>query len=294
MEDAAQALTGAWQGMLKLLRGLIDALPAAIHTLKFARREVTNLASNLDTIFDTFEVKGPAMFDGIAGAYRGFWIAYFCGIVVLNSLVLYYAFWAGGYLGGPQPIPQEQDAPSRSRTFRENCCLCLSGIGGGLQKCHDTPLCFWSMTLFMQVLVLVIFIAAIACCILSGVKAFVLAGCGEVYILGDISICSDALVTVRNFLDTFYVSSESMPLSAVCEANSLLTCRMISEKMKSSGLLTTLFSLLAAVFSFQLLVDSASLYEQAKWRRQAHALYLKEAQGAAPLAGEETTAAASS
>jgi len=288
VEDVANALTGAWSGLISMLQGLVHTLPAAVSSLKFARREVSKLSSNLDHIFSTFEDRGPSIFDGIAGLYRNLWLAYFIAMVPLNIMVLYYACWAGGYFGGPQPIPEVDAEGVAPRSFREKCTLCYGSVSSGFQKFHDTSLCFWSVVLLMQAFVLVIFIASIVMCILAGIKAFVLSGCEQVYILGDTTVCTGALDNIRNFVSSFAVGVDGLSLDMVCEEERLLTCDLIRRKMATSGGLTVVASFVASMISLQLIVDSALRHEQARWRRAAHALYLKEA------AADEGPAAASS
>mmetsp|Transcript_38433 Transcript_38433/g.96456 ORF Transcript_38433/g.96456 Transcript_38433/m.96456 type:complete len:676 (+) Transcript_38433:201-2228(+) len=282
------AVSGAWNTMVNLLKALVNTLPTATSMLKYARREVSKLYSNLDSTFEVFEVKGPALFNKIAGYYRAIWLLYFLCLLPLNLLILYYAFWSGGYFGGPVPIAEdEHEAP---KTFREKCALCCSSCSSFMRKGHDTTMCFWSVVLFMQIIVLVIFLASIALCILAGVKAFILAGCDQIYVLGDLTICSETLGNLKGFMDSFFVSDATAPLTATCDEDHLLTCGLIKKKMSTSTILTTVFSLLATLFSLQLIIDSAVLHEQARWRRLAHALFRKEAAGSAGSEAERANA----
>jgi len=276
-DSIIDAVSGTWNTMVNMLKSLVNTLPTAISTLKFARREVSKLSANLDSIFETFEVKGPAIFDKIASYYRTIWTVYFLCLLPLNLLILYYAFWAGGFFGGPEPVVEEEHAAPKS--FREKCVLCCSSCSTFLQKYHDTTMCFWSVVIFMQIIVLLIFIASVALCIIAGVKAFILAGCDQIYVLADDTICSETLSNLRSFLTSFFVSDATASMDATCMSDNLLTCGLIKQKMANSTMLTTIFSLLATLFSLQLIMNSAVLHEQARWRRLAHALFLKEATG---------------
>ena len=134
-------------------------------------------------------------------------------------------------------------------------------------RCHDTQLCFWSAIIFLQVVVLVIFLVSVMLCTLVGVKAFMLAGCQQVYMLGDQAVCTSTMETLRDFLGTFFVSEAVEPLDDVCPANKLMTCQLIRDRMRSPVILTTAFSLLGAVLSLQMLIESAVLHQQARYRR---------------------------
>merc|ERR1719240_1924868 len=143
-------------------------------------------------------------------------------------------------------------------------------------KWHDTQLCFWSAIIVMQIIVLIIFIVSIILCVLAGVKAFLVGGCAQVYILGDSSVCEDTLGMVKNWLAAFYVKDMDEALNAACPSNNLLTCEMITKKMEQSTILTVTFSFLGTILSLQLLLESATLHEHAKWRRMFNAKVLEE------------------
>jgi len=276
-DQVMEALSGVWNTLVNTLKSLMNTIPTAVSTLKYARKEVSKLHGNLNSIFSVFEEKGPQLFDTIAWYYRTIWMGYFLILLPLNLFVLYYAFWACGYFGGPAPLLQEVDEAEGPKTWREKCSVCMTSSTLWLQRYHDSTACFWSVVLFMQIIVLVIFMASIALCIISAVKALILAGCDQVYILADDTICSETLATLRSWLSTFTVNHAEQPLTVVCEADGLLTCGLIKNKMMTSTILTTVFSLVSTILSLQLILDSAVLHEQARWRRLAHMLYLKEA-----------------
>merc|ERR1712071_437439 len=133
-------------------------------------------------------------------------------------------------------------------------------------SCHDSDLCFWSCILLMQVLILIIFIISVVLCIFAGVKAFILSGCAQIYMLGDSTICLETLQTLREWLSSFSVVPGE-GLNSACSDNNLLTCQLISERMAQSTVLTTVFSFLAVILNMQLLIESACLHERAKWMR---------------------------
>lgn len=276
VDQVVSAMSGVWTTLVNTLKSLMNALPTAVTALKNARKEVSNLQSSLDSIFSTFESKGPQIFDTIAWYYRAIWVGYFVLLFPLNIGILYYGFWSSGYFGGPMPFPKEQeDEAVATRTWRERCYLCAGSSSRWMQNKHDTAACFWSVILFMQIIVLLIFTASVALCIIAGVKALLMAGCQEIYVLSDNLICTETLNNLRSWLGSFVLGD--MPLEQVCQDKRLLTCNIIQSKMVASTILTTACSLVATLLSLQMIIDSAVLHERARWRRLATEMYLQEA-----------------
>ncbi|CAE7210619.1 unnamed protein product [Symbiodinium natans] len=272
-EGVSDTISEAWQGMVNLLRTFSNLLPTAVSTLKDARSEVSKLSSNLDSIFSVFEEKGPQIFNKVAELWVMIWVIYFVFILPFCLFTLYYGFWANGWFGGPKPISPEE--PQENPTFLQRlsllgskCCNCCSNF-------HDTDLCFWSIIIFMQVIVLVTFLIAVVMAIFAGVKAMIVAGCGQVYVLEDTDVCESALTTLRTFLTKLNVGNSTIysdeDIHGVCDENLLLTCEMVTAKFTKSTIATTVFSFLASIFSLQMLFDAATLHEQAVWRRKAAA-----------------------
>mmetsp|Transcript_123817 Transcript_123817/g.361512 ORF Transcript_123817/g.361512 Transcript_123817/m.361512 type:complete len:1048 (+) Transcript_123817:69-3212(+) len=261
-------VSGVWEKMAELLKKLVNMLPSATDTLKFARKEVSKLYSNLNSIFRIFENKGAQIFDSISSLWRMLWTIYFLFLVSLYPFILFYALWCRGWFSGPQPLTaEEEEAYQKPQTFRESCAACRRSCSMCMKLCHDTSLCLWSLVMLVQVIALVVFVISIALCILAGVKVFITAGCAQIYVINDETICKEALVSIRDFLSTFVVSSALTPLEDSCVSNDLLACELISRKMATSSALTTVFSLLSAVLTLQLTFDSAISHEQARWRR---------------------------
>jgi len=277
---APNVTNGAFQKIITVLNALTNLLPTATKTLTLARREVIKVAGNLDSIFAVFEVKGPSIFDTVAFLYKLIWVLYFFFLAPLTLGLLYYAFWAGGYFGGPKPY--ESDVPDTADTepygCRQRIGACFNCCCSVWRKCHDSNLCFWSCIIFMQILVLVIFIVSLVLCILAGVKAFIVAGCAQVYMLSDNTICFGTLSLLKQFLQTFKIGGVEADPTA-CQQHSLLTCEMIVTKMQTSTILTTIFSFLGAIMSFQLLIESGCLHERAKYRRMARTIDLQKDAG---------------
>jgi len=270
--DDEDPLAGGFQTMVSSLQQLQNILPLAIDTLQGASGQVSRLAANLDSIFEGFATKGPEIFDSVAGYWNLIWGLYFGFFGALTLGIMYYGFWASGYFGGPQPFanPQDSEPPAdlmgRITVTCRQCYHCFTG-------CHDSDLCFWSCILLMQVLILVIFIISLVLCILAGVKAFIISGCAQIYMLGEPTICLETLSTLRSWLADFSVGNAiGESLDNVCSENNLMTCQLITQRMGQSTVLTTVFSFLAVILNMQLLIESACLHERAKWMRQLNTL----------------------
>jgi hypothetical protein len=252
------------------LRALNNLLPTATATVKSARLEVSKASKNMDGIFSGFEKKGPAIFNNVAYYYKLIWTAYFFFLVPLSLLMLYYAFWAGGYFGGPQPILEDASEPPA--TWWEQASVCCAGCCACMTKFHDTQLCLWSVVILMQVIVLLIFIVSLILCILAGAQAFIVAGCSQVYIIGDPEVCTASLENLRGLIDTFFVGNIGEDISeAICHEHNLLTCNLIADKMTTAGLYCAVFSFVGTILSLQMLIESAVLHEMARYRRLANA-----------------------
>lgn len=256
--------------LVTTLRALTNLLPTATNTLKLARTEVSKAASNMDSVFKLFETKAPAIFEKLAMANKILWTAYYFFLVPLSLLMLYYGFWAGGYFGGPQPLTGADDY-QEPVTWTEKLGVCYRSCGSCLSNFHDTQMCFWSCIIVMQVLVLVVFLVSIVLCILAGVQAFITSGCAQIYILGDQKVCAASLGNLQNFVGSFWAHILSHELEPRCSEQALLTCSLITSKMKSSAALTTIFSFAGTILSLQMLIESAVLHEMARYRRLANA-----------------------
>mmetsp|Transcript_124506 Transcript_124506/g.219187 ORF Transcript_124506/g.219187 Transcript_124506/m.219187 type:complete len:1161 (+) Transcript_124506:95-3577(+) len=247
-----------------VLTALQGALPSVIDDLKFARKEVSAVSSQLKNIFGMVKVKGPPVFDMVASLYSTLWIVYYVFFGGLTLALLFYGFWASGYFGGHNTTANTDYEPPT--TMYDKCCACWRSCKTCMNDCHDTQLCFWSCIIFMEVIVLVLFVVAIILTLLSGVKAFINSGCSQVYLLGDSTICTGILTTVQTFLAKFWTGQD---VAFVCDTEKLMTCQLIAGKMKKSVIYTTCGSMLAAVLSFQMVIQSAVMHEQARWRRIA-------------------------
>jgi len=249
--------------VLNVMQGV---LPVVIADLKFARTAVSSLSAQMKNVFDVASAKAPPIFDRVAVIYKTLWTSYYVFFVLLTLSLLWYAFWTSGWFGGPGSVTGHdnmdgyeypQGFQDRLRTGVRSCCVCL-------RAGHDTQLCFWSCVIFMEVIVLLLFANAIILSLLGGIKAFINSGCTTVYLLGDSSICTGVLQTVQKWLSQFWTDGS---LANVCDQEQLMTCMVITHKLKKSVIMTTLGSLVAAISSFQLVIQSSILHEQARWRK---------------------------
>jgi len=275
------AYSGAVQQLSNTLTTVQSALPPSISNLKLAKKQVSSVAATLNSIFSVFEERGLPLFKQATTAYKTLWVVYFILLVLFTLGILYYGFWASGYCGGPKKTEDvaEEDHPAPIG-FKEKCCVCWRSCCHCLSETSGTDCCFWSCLLLMELLVLLIFLISVVLCLLAGVKVFINSGCGAIFILADEPICTNSMFLLQLWLNTFDAGSPSVPIFEVCEKNHLMLCKIIHGRLHSSVTLTTLFSLLAAILSFQLLVDSAILHERARWHKMIEDE--KEKQGAAP------------
>lgn len=263
IDNAGSEVSGVISQIITLLTGLQLALPTVVDDLKFARTEVSAVAETLDTVFSNFQVSGPPIFDEIASLYSMLWTSYFVFFAILTTSVLFYGFWASGWFGGPKPSSEEDYEPPQTCMERMRCCCssCLSCM----RSCHDSNLCFWSFVILLEIIVFVLFIVSIVLCLLAGIKAFISMGCTTVYVLSDSTICQGVLSLIQGWLTTFFAGMGDLTLA--CDAESLLTCGLIASKTAQATMYMILGSLIAAVLSFQMIIETAILHERARWRK---------------------------
>jgi len=261
VDKAQSVVSGVIQQVITLLTGLQLMLPAVVDDLKFARTMVSKVGQTLDTIFSNFQESGPPIFEMIASYYGLAWKAYFTFFAILTTSVLIYGFWASGWFGGPKPVEDDYQPPQTCMERIACCCNCCMSC---MKTCHDSNLCFWAFAIFLEVIVFVMFIVSIVLCLVAGVKAFVSAGCSTVYVLDDNTICQGVLSVIQKWLNTFF--TDVGDLTAACGNSNLLTCNLIESKTAHAIVYTVLGSLVAAVLSFQMIIESAIQHERARWR----------------------------
>jgi hypothetical protein len=264
--DADLQASNAISSMISQIQSLRNMLPLASKTILFARTEVSKLAKNLDSIFDVFADKGPPIFKSVASMWNMAFTLYYVVMMPFPLILLFYAFWAGGYFGGPGHIPDEEEIAASKQekgccaTCWDACCACWIGY-------HDLSLCFWSCCIFLQIVCLLLFLISLLFCILAAVQIFVASSLSQVYMLGDGNVCGNTLLNLRAFLATFLPGVHSEKMSAACHDKSLLLGQMMTP-MQSGAMMTVIGSLIAAGASFQMVIESATLHSRAVVRRE--------------------------
>jgi hypothetical protein len=267
--------SNAFAQILQQLKSLKHVMPLATKTLTFARTEISKLAKNLDSIFETFADNGPPIFDQVASLWSMVFTLYFCVMLPFPLIMLYYAFWAGGWFGGPGTRAKaegEDTEPKEDLTAFQKMKLCCSTCYDSCCWCwvnyHDLTLCFWSCCIFLQVVCLLLFLVSLLFCILAAVQIFLSSGIASIYILGDASVCGNTLLNLRAFLATFLPGVHDDHMADQCHDKSLLLGELIGSKMQSAGMYTVMGSMVAAGATFQMVIESSMLHSRAVVRRQ--------------------------
>jgi len=245
------------------------SLPTAISSLKKARKEVSAVAKVLDSGFTILGAKAPPVFTISSEMYSVMWICYFVFFILLTFGMLFFALYASGYIGKSLPADEAvenyeppQGSANLLRACLASCCSCLT-------MCDDYQICFWSCILLVQVFWLVMFVASFMLLLVMGLKAFIAAGCAPVYMLGDVTVCSQALQLVSSWLEgNDWLGSVSQD-----SPDSLLVCHIVSQKFGKGILMSALSNVLAATLTFLMIVDSAMMHE----RKRCHLMYSQKA-----------------
>lgn len=254
-----------------VLNTLTSILPTVIDDIKFAKKEVSSVASTLKSTFGVFKKKGSGVFDEVASLYRTVWILYYVMFFILTLLILFYAFWAYDWFKEDED-KEDADAPAQPDPPQQNFCMrCCMGCLDCLRDSQDTDLCFWSCILISELVILIMFIVSVVFCILAGIKFFVNAGCSQIYVLGDEPVCTSILVGIQDWMSTFWTTMPSN-IHDACDDRTLTTCKAISDSLTASAIQTVGGSFAAAAFSFQLLFLSAKLHERARYNHVMEAM----------------------
>lgn len=257
--DFPMKLKGGMTFVTSNLKDLQSVLPQVVKNLKVAKKEVGLVSGVISSISQILGLKAPPLLLKISGMYKTIWIIYFVFFFLFSATMLFYAFWSNGWFGGPQVSTDTEAGPPQSFGERMGACFrsCTACCGG----CLSGHLCFWSLLLLAQVIVLILFLVSLAICILAGVQAFLGAGCSKIYILGDNQICTAVLGIFQVFLKTFGFFE---PLENTCFHRDLLTCKIIRDTTAHQAIVAIVGGLLASVLSFQMLIDSATRHERAR------------------------------
>jgi len=268
MEVAAPAISNAIPLIVSVLKVLQSTLPAVIEDLKFARKEVSAVSQQLESIFSALQFKGPPIFDTIASSYRTVWILFYSLYVLITLGILYYGFWSAGWFGGPNASQPDADYQPPD-TILERLAACYTACCNCIGTASDTELCFWSCMILFEIVILVLFIISVVLTLVAGLKSFVAAGCADVFFLGEVEICGGILGILQKFLPTFRNDKE---LAEQCSEDKLLTCELIAGNARFDYWFSVIANVAAAMVSFQMTMQSAKLHEQARWRLRADAL----------------------
>jgi hypothetical protein len=260
-------VSSVWSDVNTVLSELYDLLPSGVSALSTAKTDVQQVYKTLESMFEMLSYKGPNILSEAGTIYTLIWSLYFIVLLPFSIGILFYGFWASGWCGGPSALGKEEYT---SGTFADQLASCYQCCCNCCSQCMDTSLCFWSFIIFMQVVALLLFIMSILFTIIGGVGILLATGCSEIYVLDDNEICQTSLGFMSEFLSSFSVGSPSglNPLTSACGNHQLLLCEMISSKLTDSAMYTICGSFLACVFTFQLIFDTATLHERARWMRK--------------------------
>jgi|Transcript_76966 uncharacterized protein YukE len=255
-----------WSEVNTLLTELYDILPSGVSALTTAKDDVQQVYKTLESMFGMLSVKGPTIFSEASDVYKLIWILYFCVMLPFALGMLYYGFWASGWFGGPQALGKEE---FNGGTFADQLASCWQCCCNCMSSTCDSPMCFWSFIIFLQVVALLLFILSIVFVILGGIGILLATGCSEIYVINDDQICQTSVGFMKEFLSTFSVGTAGglNPLTSACDNHHLLLCEMISAKLIGSAEYTIVGSFLACIVTFQLIFDTATLHERARWMR---------------------------
>mmetsp|Transcript_40389 Transcript_40389/g.72541 ORF Transcript_40389/g.72541 Transcript_40389/m.72541 type:complete len:892 (+) Transcript_40389:103-2778(+) len=253
-------MNGAITFLTSTLGGLKTALPTVVTDLNTAKSTVMGVASTINSIMQVLGIKAPAVMTEISGYYNILWGVYFGFFAAFTCMITFYAFWSNGFFGGPQP--DADDVPYQAPTgFTDRvkmlCGSCMACCG----SVTSSHMCFWSMLLLGQVLTLLLFIISIVICLLIGIQAFFSAGCSKIYVITDTTVCTGMMNIFKTFLFTFG-DTFSSSLDDMCSDKKLTLCKILSDEIAASALYTIIGALLASVFTFEMLLDSACKHEK--------------------------------
>eukprot|EP00927_Polykrikos_kofoidii_P014829 TRINITY_DN1654_c0_g1_i3.p1 TRINITY_DN1654_c0_g1~~TRINITY_DN1654_c0_g1_i3.p1 ORF type:complete len:501 (-),score=96.71 TRINITY_DN1654_c0_g1_i3:81-1520(-) len=256
-----------WLQMLDMLEQLQAVLPPCVESLKTARREVAKVGETLSNGFETFLDQAPPIFYDIAMYYRYAFIGYFIFMIVFPLGILYYGLYANGYCGGPKFDDIDDDEYEEPQGCYQKLCACYQCCCTCIRDWWRGEFCFWSFLILGQLFVVILFLLALFFIVLAGIDMFLAAGCEAIYVLNDPKACSETLLTVQKWVKTFTAGAPQFKIEQVCERNLLTTCGLIETKLKSAAIFTAAGSIVAALFSFFLLIQACIIHERTRMLR---------------------------
>jgi len=143
VEKEGTEISHTWAEVQTIMAEVMNLMPSAVNTISTAKMDVQMVYSTLESIFSVLGMKGPGIFADAAFLYKVVWILYWFLITPFTVGILFYGFWANGWMGGPQAYDSTEYPPPRTcgeymSCCWRCCCACMTG-------CCDSSLCFWSL-----------------------------------------------------------------------------------------------------------------------------------------------------
>lgn len=258
---------GVWPKLRAFLADLQGLLPNVVNAMETARGGVLSVSGSLNSNMEALHAQAP-IFDKSANIANASFAGYYVMWLFVTLGIAAFNFRVSGFLGGTALETDKDYEPPQ--TLKERLRVCFSGASACFNKCTlDNPCFFWSMLLLVDILVLVSFYVCLTLCVAVAIGTYAQSGCAQLYILGDETVCSEALGVMRKMLSflsgnpyqEYYIADDA------CVQHYLMTCKVFTLELAGQGVLTYIAGFLASIFSFNLLVESANLYERARWQQ---------------------------
>jgi hypothetical protein len=257
----------SWRNLVTVLESFLRIIPPADHALRFAKREWGALAEDVDVIFYTLGHGAPPLFSEASRLWKRLWVTYFICLLPISLFSIYYAMWAGGYFGGPSVQEEEGDIP-KPKTWRAKLRVLWRSSTFCMKDYHDTTACFWSTLILTESIVFLIYLAAVVLCLFAFMRTAVWWTCSHLYVLYDPATCDSIIGNLSKFLSSFVLSSTGAShLENSCSDHGLITCAIITEDMHRHHVLTVGCGFLGTLCYLHLIIESAILHEEARFRR---------------------------
>jgi hypothetical protein len=273
--------TKTWASLARIVRAMIQVGPGAIETLRQVQVPVDVTSKDMTKDLAKTRDELPPVFHDIASVVK--MVAYLLFMLFLPLYLgfVYYAYWAGGYMGGPSPRDDgEQPVEGRCECLKRCwrcCCNCCIGY-------HDTQTCMFSVVIVMQIICLVLYVLGIVFVLLAVVYFIVPALCAPLPVINGGDGCTNVMKSLKNMLSTFQVSHPDEDVYSICSVHSLHTCSLIEPMLSNAAIYCVAGSWMAVVLTFELIIQFAQMHEGARYRRMAKVFATK---GAEMLAQED-------
>lgn len=261
-----------WAKIFRIMKEVKTLLPDVIESMEAAQMQTSSFSSSLSSVFEVMTDKLPFSFHLSASFWKGFWVTYFILFLIVDLLMLFWISWASGCLSqktaesaeGEGKEVEEYEPP---RTMKERFQVCMTSCNACMEsRFVDKTMLFWSLLLLIELCIFVSFIFTLLLCMLAVLKIFIYSGCNQLYMLGDHQVCAEVMSNIKFWLTSFLNKDFLTPLT-VCDERLLLTCKLVSEDLLKSSVLTVVGGILGSFLNFQVIVESAILHERLRWRR---------------------------